>query len=304
MTAQTENTEPVALVTGAFSGIGLATSAKLATGGWRVHAGGRRLDRADSLLSAVGDTVRHRVTPHELDVTDDASIARALDRIAEHEGRLDLVVNNAGSLALGPITETSPEELRQLIDTNVLGVQRITRAALPLMLRTGRGRFVNVSSLLGRVVLPGTGAYSASKYALEALTDALRMELGLLGPNFFASLVEPGQVRTGFWEGAEPGRPVEGGPSVYGDLGGAVANFWIAGLVKAPSPETVADVVYRAATAGRPKARYVATGQARLVLALRRLATDRIFDRLMIRTVGATKVASPSPASEIREVTR
>jgi NAD(P)-dependent dehydrogenase (short-subunit alcohol dehydrogenase family) len=183
------------LVTGAARGIGRATVERLATSGWHVVAGVRRAADVDA-VAAAADGTRGRITPVVLDVTDAAHLA-ALD--ADLPERLDGVVNNAGVMVGGPIEGVSPDDLRRQLEINVVAQVAVTQAVLP-RLRTSRGRVVFVSSLSGRVATPMTGPYNASKFALEAVADALRMEVAPW--RIAVSVVQPAQTDTDLWRDA------------------------------------------------------------------------------------------------------
>jgi NAD(P)-dependent dehydrogenase (short-subunit alcohol dehydrogenase family) len=174
-----------ALVTGASSGIGAAIAQRLASDGFRVFGTSRK--PFDSGQSAIEPVV--------LDVTDDDSVRAAIDMVLDKAGRLDVVINNAGTTLVGALEETSTDEARWLLETNLLGVHRVTRAALP-HLRASKGHAVIIGSIAGFLAKPGEGFYSASKHALEGYADVLRLELLPFGVR--VALVEPGFVRTTF----------------------------------------------------------------------------------------------------------
>lgn len=184
-------TNRVVLVTGASSGLGLACARALAARGDRVF-GTSRTARSDA----------DGIEMLAMDVDDDASVDRGVQSIVERAGRIDAVVNNAGFGYAGALEDTSTEEARQQLETNVIGVLRVCRAVVPTMRRTGGGHLVNVSSLAGRIGLPYQGMYSASKFALEGLTESLRHELA--ADRIRVALVEPGDFATGFTAARRP----------------------------------------------------------------------------------------------------
>lgn len=187
---------PTVLVTGAGRGIGRATALRLAASGWTVHAGVRRAEDGEALVAA---SPGGRLHPVLLDITDAAQIAAAVSTLPD---RLDAVVNNAGVVVPGPVEAVALDALRRQLEINVVGQIAVTQAVLP-RLRTARGRVVFVSSVSGRVSAPMMGLYSASKYALEALADALRMELRPWRVGVV--LVEPGAIDTDTLRAREPG---------------------------------------------------------------------------------------------------
>lgn len=183
----------IALITGASSGIGEATAVALAEQGAAVAIAARRLDRLEALkqtLEQDGATV----LTLELDVTDEAACAAAVDRTVAELGGLDIVVNNAGVMLLGPIEGADTEDWRRMIDTNVYGLMYLTHAAVPYLLTRGGGDIVQVSSVAGRVARAGSGVYNASKFAVNAFSESLRQELTTRGVR--VTMVEPGAVAT------------------------------------------------------------------------------------------------------------
>jgi len=206
-------TRLVCLVTGASRGIGLETALEIARRGHRVYAGmrdpGGRNSEAATRISA------HAVVL-ELDVTDDAAVARALDEVVKAETRIDVVVNNAGFGAATSVEEATVEQARRIFDTNVLGPLRLIHAAVPLMRAQGSGVVVQVSSLNGRLVPPLGGLYAASKFALEALSEALAYEAARFGVR--VAIVEPGPYETGVWDALDVGPSLADGTSAYAPL--------------------------------------------------------------------------------------
>jgi NAD(P)-dependent dehydrogenase (short-subunit alcohol dehydrogenase family) len=286
----------VALVTGAFGGIGQATALKLAAAGWTVYASGRDLAKSTPLV-AQARAAGLQITPIVLDVTDERSVEAAISQIAQEAGQLDVLVNNAGSGFFGAVTESSPTQIRQLFETNVIGMVATSRAALPLMHRNGQGRIINISSVLGRLVLPATGVYAASKFAVEALSDAMRQEFSLLGPQFKVILIEPPFIKTGFADHASAADPNEERASLYGTLNAQAQQYLTTQTEQAPGPEVVAEVVLKAATARKPKARYGVTATVPFLLAMRTLTTDGLFDSIMLTLLGLRKRQMPAIAT-------
>jgi len=288
MITTTTPASKVALVTGAFGGIGQATALTLAAAGWMVYAAGRDLAKSTALV-AQAQAAGLQITPIVLDVTDQPTIERAIDQIAREAGRLDVLVNNAGFGVFGAVTNISPAQIRQQFETNVIGAVATSRAALPLMHRNGQGRIINISSVLGRLVLPATGVYAASKFALEALSDAMRQEFTLLGPQFKVIVIEPSFIKTGFADHARSADPSEERASLYGAFDAQARQFLTTRTEHAPGPQVVADVVLKAASARKPKARYGVTAIVRVLLTLRMLTPDGLFDAVLLTLAGLRK---------------
>jgi NADP-dependent 3-hydroxy acid dehydrogenase YdfG len=273
----------VILVTGAASGIGRDAARRLAGAGHRVLASDRRPDA----LAELAEETAGQLEPLPLDVTDAASVeaVRAeVERCTAGVG-LDVLVNNAGYALPGPLEALSEADLRAQFDTNVFGMLAVTRAFLPGMRERGTGRVINVGSVMGRVTMPLLGAYNASKYAVAALTEALRMELAPFGVRVV--LVEPGAVRSEFRARAlerlaayrDPGSP-------YAAVVAGSDAAWARVYRFAAAPAAVSRVIEHAATATRPAPRYVVPAHWRLVPATLALAPVRLADAAKRRVMG------------------
>jgi NAD(P)-dependent dehydrogenase (short-subunit alcohol dehydrogenase family) len=238
---------PVVLVTGTSSGIGRATAEELARRGHTVFASGRRL--AD--VPATPDGAAGRIEPVELDVRSDEDTERVVGEVLERAGRLDVVVNNAGIGIAGAVEETSADEVREQLETNVLGVWRLCRAAPPVMRAAGGGLIVNLSSLSGLVATPYQGAYSASKFAVEGLSESLRLEVAPFGIQVV--LVEPGFVATGMTAGTP--RAAASLPAYTGALERALAAA-VRGERAGVPAAAVAATIARVVTTRRPRLRW------------------------------------------------
>ncbi|QIB73353.1 SDR family oxidoreductase [Halogeometricum borinquense] len=251
------------LITGCSSGIGRATALAFLEEDWRVYATAR--NPAD--IETLGEKGSELAT---LDVTDGDDVERVIDRIIEAEGHLTCVVNNAGYGQFGPLEDVPTEQVHRQFDVNVYGPHRLIRAALPHMRRQGDGTIVNVSSVAGQISFPGGGVYSGSKFALGAMTDALRNEVSEYGVD--AVLVEPGPVATNFTERVEA--EVEGSEELPGvERSGAYESFYEllsdtqllgGGGPAAISPERVAEDIVDAASSTKPRARYYPGTPARI----------------------------------------
>ena len=260
------------LITGCSTGIGRATALRLARGGWPVYASARRLDSIRDLEGQGCSTLA-------LDVTDEASMVAAVEAVTAAHGAVGALVNNAGYSQSGAVEEVPLDEARRQFETNFFGAVRLAQLALPGMRAQGWGRIVNVSSMGGRLVFPGGGFYHASKFALEAISDALRFEVRPFGIDVV--VVEPGLIRTEFAHAASRSMEPVGSPeSPYGAFNASVARA-TAGAYEMPmatTPDAVARVIERALKAKRPRTRYPVTIHARAALVSRRLLPDRLWD--------------------------
>lgn len=265
------------LITGCSTGIGRAAAERLLADGRPVWASARSLD-------AIGDLADLGARILAVDVTDEGSIVAAVKAVEAVHGAVGALVNNAGYGLHGPLEELDPAAVRQQFETNVFGLLRLSQLVVPAMRAQGSGRIVNVSSMGGRMTLPGGGAYHASKYAVEALSDALRFEVAGFGVQ--VSVVEPGPVLTDFVHTAVSTSADDGaaGPyaafraSLAANVAGAYQSRWTAS-----SPVRVARAIRHAVTAVRPRSRYVVGPTARLLINARRVLPDVAWDALMER---------------------
>src|SRR6266511_1647880 len=278
--------DAAALVTGASSGIGRATALRLERAGWSVFAGVRDPAVGDALLGVTGG--RGTLEPVLLDVTDQESIAATRTRIAKRVGAQGLrgLVNKAGIGVGGVLEFVRLEDLRQVLEVNVTGQVVVTQAMLPL-LRSGTGRIVFTSSDNGRWAPPYMGPYAASKFALEAIGDALRLELRR--SKIPVSIIEPGSIKTSIWDKGldevdDLNLPQES-ESLYGDVPTILRNALEQGKRNAIPAERVADAIHHALTARRPKTRYRVGRDARAMIVLRAILPDRAFDSVVSRAM-------------------
>ena len=263
------------LVTGCSTGIGRATAAHLAERGHVVYATARRESSIDDLRERGCHVL-------QLDVTDEASMRAAVDRVVAAEGAVGVLVNNAGYSQSGALETLALDDVRRQFETNVFGLLRMCQLVLPGMRDQGWGRIVNISSMGANFTFPGGGAYHASKYAVEALSDALRFEVKGFGVE--VCVVQPGIIRTEFAATVDAGTPSDtDGP--YADFNASVVQSTRAAYESGPlarlggGPETVARAVERLIRSPRPRVRV--TPSARLLVAQRRLMTDGLWDRFV-----------------------
>jgi short-subunit dehydrogenase len=266
-------TSRIVLITGASAGFGNASAEHLSRLGHRVYGTSRRAEFPDP----IGPRSSLQMIP--MDVCDDDSVRRAIDFVHKQEGRIDVIVNNAGIGLAGAIEDTSVEEAKALFETNFFGVLRVCRAALPIFRAQQSGLIVNVSSLGGLVTIPFQGFYSASKYALESMSDALRMELRPFGVH--VALIEPGDFKTGFTESrsfsAEAG---EG--SVYRESCQRAVAVMEHDEQNGADPKLFAELLAKIIASPSPRNRYPvgALGQ-RLAVAARRVVPSAFLDKAL-----------------------
>ena len=274
-----ESNNRVAIITGASSGIGSAAALSLLSQGFTVYGAARRIARLEALAS-------QGVKPLALDVTDAKSMQDGIANVMASSGRIDVLVNNAGYGSYGAIEDVSQEEAKRQFDVNVFGAMELTKLVLPQMRKQGSGRIINISSVGGRAVGPFGGWYHGTKFALEALSDSLRMELKPFGIDVV--VVEPGGIKSEFLDIAASGLQATSGNGPYADrVKSMLASFTNPRMMSMQSPpQVIADVIARAATVKQPKTRYVAGFGARPLVTLRRLLSDRAFDSLISRVSG------------------
>ena len=284
------------MITGASSGIGAACALHLDKLGFMVFAGVRRQADAEALRAKASP----RLTPIALDVADTLSISTAASAVAGAVGDagLDGLVNNAGIVVPGPVEFLPLPDLRRQLEINVVGQVAVTQAFLPLI-RAAHGRIVNMGSISGRLATPFSSAYGASKFALEALTDALRLELAPWGIS--VSIIEPGAVATPIWEkGAKTAEAMLASAppealALYGEAIEAFRKTSAYSAKNAADPMDVARVVEHALTAARPKTRYVVGRRAKIGAAMALLVPDRVRDSLVAKAMRLPKTAPTSP---------
>jgi NAD(P)-dependent dehydrogenase (short-subunit alcohol dehydrogenase family) len=267
--------EQVILITGSGSGIGRAAAIEALARGHRVFASARRPED-------VADLARPgALEPLPLDVTDVASVERAVAEVLRRAGRLDALVNNAGYGQYGAAEEVSLSAWRRQFEVNVFGAVAAIQAVLPAMRKAGRGTIVNISSVAGKISIPFASPYCASKHALEAISDALRLEVAPFGVRVV--LVEPGPIATKFGDRARSEiRPLLEKPGPYKDFYVQAEKAMDSDFQRGQlAPQAVARVIVDALEARRPKARYAVTAMARLGIPARRFLPDRLLDRAM-----------------------
>jgi NAD(P)-dependent dehydrogenase (short-subunit alcohol dehydrogenase family) len=275
-----QQNRPVVLITGTSSGIGRACAEALATSGYRVFGTQRRPREG----SAAFETLI-------VDVDDAASVSRAVATVVDKAGRIDAVINNAGNAWMGAVEETSIDEARAQLETNFFGVLRVVHAVVPIMRRQGGGRIINISSLAGVLGMPFSGLYSASKFALEGMTESLRRETRHFG--IHVSLVEPGDFDTGL-PAARRMTAQSQSSDVYRDFFAAIKTAQDRDEAMAPKPVAVAELVRRILRARRPKLRYgVGRLGQRIVIPLKRFLPQSWFEWLLGKALALPPARRP-----------
>lgn len=267
MSGSPSRPKAVILVTGASSGIGASCAALLASSGYHVYGGSR------------GPVTAPGVEPIALDVADDASVAQSIQTILAREGRLDVLVNNAGFGIAGAIEDTSVEEAKAQFEVNFFGILRMCRAVLPGMRRERAGYIVNIGSIGGLIAIPFQAFYSASKFALEGFSEALRLEVGPLG--IHVVLIEPGDHRTSFTQNRQSTRGSQAGSAYRDRFERSIARM-AADEQGGPSPEGIARLLHKVISNPHPRLRYTAGPPAqRAAVWLKRILPYAVMEKIM-----------------------
>lgn len=266
---------PVVLITGCSSGFGFETALLMAREGWRVFATMRDLKKAGPLKSAASGLPLDIL---QLDVDSDASVKRAIAQTLKRAGKIDVLVNNAGFGAYGAILDFEDAEVRAQYETNVLGVLRTARAVLPAMITQRRGRIINVGSVAGTVTFTGMGLYCSSKYAVESVTEAIRLEGGSMGIE--ACVVEPGMFHTSFGSNRRWAKRWMAKRSFFQGLIDRMVAFMKSQKRNGGGGAPVARVILKAAKARRMAIRYPVGWDAWMLTFLRRLLPGFLFEGL------------------------
>ena len=287
--AKTAPTGPI-LITGSSSGIGRSSALALHAAGRTVYATARRLE-------SIKDLADQGIRTLALDVTDEESMTTAVEAIEAESGPIGVLINNAGYGLYGAVEQVPMDDIRRQFETNFFGLVRLTQLVLPGMRKARQGRILNVSSMGGRVTLPGGAFYHASKYAVEAFSDALRMEVAQFGIDVV--LIEPGPVKTP-WNDVAAGS-MDGNGAAEASAGAADDPYAaykkaVAGSFTtvqdgplgrlASTADDIAEVIVKAVTAGTPRTRYLNNAVAKSMLATRRLLPTRASDAVLARQYG------------------
>jgi len=284
------NAQQTVLITGATDGLGRAAALLLAEKGYRVFAAGRSAGKRAE-LDRLAVTRKLPLESVELDVCGDGSVARAVQQIRQKAGNIDVLINNAGVGLMAIAEELKLEDLRRLYETNIFGLLRVTQAVLPQMRERKSGRILMLSSVAGILTPPTYGAYSSSKHAVEALSNALRLELYPF--NVEVILIEPGYIMTNFQQAAKESAQsyIDGSAaSPYAKIyAGAIAGATSSRRESKTTPEDCARVILNAIEASHPKARYTVTPLAKWAAFGRRVLPDTLMDSFLRRKFGIVR---------------
>jgi NAD(P)-dependent dehydrogenase (short-subunit alcohol dehydrogenase family) len=290
-TGSTKSNNKVAVVTGSSSGIGFETCLSLARNGFYTYATMRNPDKSKERIINVANREKLQLEIIQLDVTDDKSVKEAIDKIANEQGTINVLVNNAGYLLLGPLEELSIEEFKEQFETNFFGVIRVTQAVLPMMRRQREGTIINISSIAGRIGFPLSSPYVSSKFALEGLSESMAYEVEQFGIK--AILIEPGVIKTNFVNNFKIGKRVDNGSSnnninpssPYSEI----TKNRIAGFKprfeSGSSPIEVAKIILKCVTSENPDLRYPVGDDAFKLIEIRKNISDKDFRKLVMDSV-------------------
>ena len=268
--------QQIILITGASSGMGKAFADRLINEGHIVYGAARREDHMQDLVQAGGRSIA-------LDITDDASIGAAVERIIGEQGRIDVLINNAGYAIYGSVEDTTIADARRQFEVNLFGLGRLTQLVIPHMRKAKKGRIINISSMGGKMYTPLGAWYHATKHALEGWSDCLRLELKPFGIDVV--IIEPGIIKTEFADVMTGPMLKRSGVGPYGELARKVAKGAENGMEKGKGskPEVIAELVSKAVHARRPRTRYAGGFLAKPVMWLRIHLGDRFFDRMIMK---------------------
>ena len=295
MTASNASDSATVLVTGGTEGLGRATALLLANEGYRVFAGGRNAHRR-AVLDLEANDRNLPLATLEMDVTDDASVNRAVSEIEQQAGPVEILINNAGIAIAAPMEEISLDDLHKIFETNYFGLVRVSQRVLPAMRERCRGRIINMSSVAGKISTPMFGPYSSTKHAVEAASDAMRLELMPFG--IHVAIVEPGYIPSNMQNAAtelSSSYVERAEKSPYRMIYEGFRKSW--GRVTASpkyTPDDCARVILRAIRETPPRPRYPVTSRAYFVKWMKRLLSNRAIDRLIAKDYGIKPAAGNS----------
>jgi short-subunit dehydrogenase len=270
MIMKNQASNKVALITGASSGMGKDFSLRLLDEGYIVYGVARRIERMSDIEGAGGHIIK-------LDITDDSSIVATVDQIIKEQGRIDVLINNAGYGSYGAIEDVPIEEAKRQFEVNIFGLARLTQLVLPHMRKNNFGKIINISSIGGKLHGPLGGWYHATKFALEGLSDCLRFETKQFGIDVI--VIEPGGVESEWGDIALNAAMERSGSTAYSETAKGFKKIMETFKKQAP-PKVITDLVMKALRAKNPKTRYSAGTAAKPMLFMRKILSDRMFDNL------------------------
>jgi len=262
------------LITGASSGIGKATAIYLAKNGYRVYAAARRIAQMEE-LKKIG------IIPIALDLSEDDGIVRCAERLIQEAGSIDILINNAGSGYYGALEDMPMADAKYQMEINLFAAARLTQLLLPTMRKNKYGKIINISSIGGKVTLPMGSWYHASKFALEGLSDALRKEVKSFGIDVI--VIEPGGTKSEMTTLGTTYLNRISGSTVYKHLAKGVSKMYAATDKNASDPIVIAQLIKKSIEAKSPKTRYAGASGAKLMLFLRKLLSDKMFDKMVMQ---------------------
>ena len=264
------------LVTGASAGIGRATAILLAQSGYNVYGAARRTEKMEDLKN-------YGIKPVALDVTKDESVKACIEQIFKEAGSIDILVNNAGFGSYGALEDVTMQDAKYQLDVNVFGAMHLTQLVLPKMRENKYGKIVNISSVGGKIAFPFGGWYHASKFAIEALSDAMRSEVKQFGIDVI--VIEPGGTKSEWGDIAVESLMRVSGKTVYGGLVAAVQKSFTQMTGNIPEPIVIAKLIKKGIEATKPKTRYVGGYMAKPMLFLRKILSDKMLERIIMSQV-------------------
>ena len=266
----------VVLITGASSGIGKAAALKLINEGHHVYGAARRLDQMQDIVEAGGHAIK-------MDILDEAQVKSAVDLIIEKEGRIDVLVNNAGYAVYGSVEDITIDEARRQFEVNIFGLASLTQKVLPHMRKEKSGRIINISSVGGKIFTPLGSWYHATKHALEGWSDCLRMEVEQFGIDIV--IVEPGAIKTEFMDVMNQPMLDRSANGPYEHMAKALDKAGKEAYTKKgrhSGPEVIAGTISKAISANKPKTRYASGAMAGMLLFMRKWLSDRAFQKVLM----------------------
>ena len=277
-----EDLKKVALVTGSSTGIGFETALLLARSGYQTYATMRDTKKSER-LTEIAKSENLPLIISQLDVNNDKSVKDAIDKILSEKERIDVIVNNAGYGLFSPIEELTLDQIKEQFETNFFGTIRVIQAVIPIMRKQRAGTIVNLSSLVGRVGLPLSSAYVATKFALEGLTESVRYELSQFGINVI--LIEPGVIKTNFIQNLKTSNVSES-KSNYADLNESISKRFETMMANSlTSPKVVAETILNAVTSDDPKLRYIVGEDAQSIMKIRNDNSDEKFENWIYENI-------------------